>query len=122
VAFVTLCEAYLGIDPEFDLCNYFFYVQRPQDPEAELTVSRVTFIHVKSRHGVDPYLKIPMPRLMKRWRNKWFYLRNDASAPLPVFTSSRSFPLPSWGMEWLGRTSASCTPRVRPFSSCDRRG
>jgi hypothetical protein len=23
-AFMTLCEAYLGIDPEFDLWNYFF--------------------------------------------------------------------------------------------------
>jgi hypothetical protein len=26
-AFVTLCEAYLGIDPVFDLWNYFFRVQ-----------------------------------------------------------------------------------------------
>jgi hypothetical protein len=25
VAFVTLCEAYLGIDPHFDLWNYFFH-------------------------------------------------------------------------------------------------
>jgi hypothetical protein len=28
-AFVTLCEAYLGIDLEFDLWNYFFCVLRP---------------------------------------------------------------------------------------------
>jgi hypothetical protein len=26
VAFVTLCEAYMGIDPHFDLWNYFFHV------------------------------------------------------------------------------------------------
>jgi hypothetical protein len=28
VAFVTLCEAYLGIDPELDLWKYFFRVRR----------------------------------------------------------------------------------------------
>jgi hypothetical protein len=28
-AFVTLCEGYMGIDPEFDLLNYFFCVWRP---------------------------------------------------------------------------------------------
>jgi hypothetical protein len=27
-AFVTLCEAYMGIDPNFDLWNYFFWVRR----------------------------------------------------------------------------------------------
>jgi hypothetical protein len=98
-AFITLCEAYLGIDPEFDLWNYFFSVQRPHDPEAKRTVSGGTVIHVKSRHGVDPYLDIPMPRSMKGWRKKWFYLRNDAFSLLPVFTIGRPVPLPSWGVE-----------------------
>jgi hypothetical protein len=40
VAFVTLCEAYLGIDPEFDLWNYIVHVWRPQDPEAKMMISR----------------------------------------------------------------------------------
>jgi hypothetical protein len=39
VAFVTLCEAYLGIDPEFDLWNYIVRVWHPQDPEAKVTIS-----------------------------------------------------------------------------------
>jgi hypothetical protein len=38
-----------------------------------------------------------MPRSMKGWRKKWFYLRTDASALLPAFTSGRPIPLPSWG-------------------------
>jgi hypothetical protein len=38
-----------------------------------------------------------MPRSMKAWRKKWFYLRNDAFALLPVFTGNRPIPLPSWG-------------------------
>jgi hypothetical protein len=68
VTFVTLCKAYLGIDPEFDLWNYFFRVRRPQDPKAKLMVSEGAVIHVKSGHGIDPYLDIPMPSLMKRER------------------------------------------------------
>jgi hypothetical protein len=65
-AFMTLCEAYLRIDPEFNLWNYFFRVQRSQDPNTELIVSG--------------------------------------------------------GMRWPGRTSASCNPCTRPFSSCGKRG
>jgi hypothetical protein len=64
-AIMTLCEAYLGVDPEFDLWDYFFCVRRLQDPSTELTISEGMVIHVKSRHGVNPYFDIPMPILMK---------------------------------------------------------
>jgi hypothetical protein len=94
-AFVTLCEAYLGIDPELDLWKYFFHVQHPQDPEADLMISEGMIIHVKAGHKVDPYLEIPMPRSMKGWRKKWFYLRNYTSTPHPMFTGGRPIPLPS---------------------------
>jgi hypothetical protein len=94
---MTPCEANLGIDFAFDLWNYVFHVRRPQDRKVELIVIGGAVIHVKSRHEVDPYFNIPMPRLMKGWRKKWFYLMNDTSAPLPVFTGSCPIPLPSWG-------------------------
>jgi hypothetical protein len=64
-----------------------------------MAVSRGAVIHVKSGHGVDPYLDIHMPKSMKGWQKKWFYMRNDTSTPLPVFTGSRPIRLPSWGME-----------------------
>jgi hypothetical protein len=54
-------------------------------------------IHVKVGHGVDPYPEIPVPRSMKGWWMKWFYLRNDSSALLPAFTGGHPVPLPSWG-------------------------
>jgi hypothetical protein len=62
-----------------------------------MMISRGVVIHVKVGHEVDPYLEIPMPRSMKGWRKKWFYVRNDASALLPTFTSGHPVPLPSWG-------------------------
>jgi hypothetical protein len=94
-AFITLCEAYPRVDPELDLWHYFFRVRCPQDPDAELTVSRCAVIHVNSGHGVGPYFDIPMPRSMKGWPKNWFYLRNNASAPLLMFTGSHPIPMPS---------------------------
>jgi hypothetical protein len=88
-AFVTLCEVFPGIDPKIDLWKYFFRVLRPQDLEAKLTIFGGTVIHVKLGHRVDPYLEIPMTRSMKGWWKRWFYLRNDASTPVPVFTGGR---------------------------------
>jgi hypothetical protein len=34
-AFVTLCKAYMGIEPHFNLWNYFFHVRFRQDLGAE---------------------------------------------------------------------------------------
>jgi hypothetical protein len=65
VAFVTLCEAYMRIDPQLDLWNYFFCVWCPEDPNVELIASGGMSIHVKFRHGVDPYFNILMHRSMK---------------------------------------------------------
>jgi hypothetical protein len=38
VAFVTLCEAYMGIEIHFDLWNYFFCVRLWSDPDVEAVV------------------------------------------------------------------------------------
>jgi hypothetical protein len=37
-AFVTLCEAYMGIEPHFDLWNYFFHVQLRPGSDVEVVV------------------------------------------------------------------------------------
>jgi hypothetical protein len=36
-AFMTLCEAYMGIEPHFNLWNYFFRAQVQQGSDAEMT-------------------------------------------------------------------------------------
>jgi hypothetical protein len=95
--FITLCEAYLGVDPDLDLWKYFFHVRHPQVPEVKLMISGGAVIHVMLGHGVDPYLEIPMPRLMKGWQKRWFFLRNDDPAPLPAFSGGCPIPLTPWG-------------------------
>jgi hypothetical protein len=84
--FVTLCEAYLGVDHE-----------------AELTISRGAVIHVKLGHRMDPYHEIPMPWSMKGWRKRWFFLKNDDFAPLLAFFGGHPIPLTSWGEGVIGK-------------------
>jgi hypothetical protein len=38
MSFVTLCEAYMGIDHDFDLWNQFFHAWRPQDSDMKLAI------------------------------------------------------------------------------------
>jgi hypothetical protein len=38
VAFVTLCKAYMGIEPRFDLWNYFFRTRLQQGLDVEAVV------------------------------------------------------------------------------------
>jgi hypothetical protein len=53
-------------------------------------------ILVRSRLEVDPYFSILMSDPSVGWRRAWFLLRNDADAPLPVFTGGRPIPHPHW--------------------------
>jgi hypothetical protein len=52
-------------------------------------------IHAKSGHGDDPYFNIPMLKSIKAWWKKWFCLRNDTDASLPVFTGNHPIPQPN---------------------------
>jgi hypothetical protein len=122
VAFVTLCEAYLGINLDLDLWKYFFHVCHPQDPKMELMISGGTVINVKSGHGADPYLEIPMPRSMKGYLKKWFYLMNDDSAMLPLFTSGRPIPLTSWAEGVAGKDLRNIQPLHEYLQQCGKRG
>jgi hypothetical protein len=116
--FITLCEAYMGINPELDLWKYFFCVRHPQDPEVELTIFGGVVIHVNAGHAVYPYLEIPMPRSMKGWWKKLFYLKNDYSAPLPAFIVVTLFTCRPGENGRLGKTLASCNLCASPFSNC----
>jgi hypothetical protein len=59
-AFVTLCEAYMGIDPHFDMWRHFFRGRLLSGSGMEAAVLGGIDIYVKSGHGVDPYFHLPM--------------------------------------------------------------
>jgi hypothetical protein len=85
----------MGIDPNFDLWSPFFHVQLSQGEEA-MVLSGMD-IYVKSEHGVDPYICLPISESTDKWQKVWFFLRNNADTPLPMFTGSRSVPKPNRG-------------------------
>jgi hypothetical protein len=85
----------MGIEPHFDLWSHFFHVWLSQSAEA--AVLGGADIYVKSRHGVNPYFHLSMSESTNGWWKVWFFLRNYADVPLPVFTGSRPIPHPNWG-------------------------
>jgi hypothetical protein len=50
-AFITLCEAYMGIEPHFNLWNYFFRVWLRPDSDVEAMVWGCTNIYVRTGQG-----------------------------------------------------------------------
>jgi hypothetical protein len=44
-----------------------------------------------------------MPRLMKGWQKRRFFLKNDDSTPLPMFDGACPVPLTSWGEGMIGK-------------------
>jgi hypothetical protein len=76
-AFVTLCEAYMGIEPHFNLCNYF-RVRLQQGSGGKVD------IFVRSRHGVDPYFHLPMFGPSDRWLKVSCGSKEPSQAATPV--------------------------------------
>jgi hypothetical protein len=77
--FITLCAAFLGIDPHRKLWQYFFSGRVTPGRDNRLYVGSVTFQLCSRRKG--GYLKISLPTSV-RYEGEWFYVKNlDNSAP-----------------------------------------
>jgi hypothetical protein len=96
-AFVTLCEAYMGIEPHFDLRNYFFHAQIRLGSDTEVVVWSSVDIFVRFGSGIYPYFCFSMSQPLVGWQKVWFSLGNDADALLPVFTGCHPIPQPKCG-------------------------
>jgi hypothetical protein len=68
VAFVTLCEAFIGIEPHFNLWSYFFWARLRQGSDTEVAALGSVDILVDSRLEVDPYFSIPLPDPLVGWQ------------------------------------------------------
>jgi hypothetical protein len=97
VDFMTLCEAYVGIEPHFNLWNYFFRARLWSGSDVEVAVWSSVDIFVRFGSGVDPYFCFPMSDAPAGWQKVWFFLRNDADASIPIFMGCCPIPQPKWG-------------------------
>ncbi|KAK1608985.1 hypothetical protein QYE76_032658 [Lolium multiflorum] len=70
--FITLFEAFLGIDPHWGLWRKILYVKRHNGIDGPPVVGGVGFIVRKEVN----YFDYPMKESVQGWRQKWFYLRH----------------------------------------------
>ncbi|KAK1611081.1 hypothetical protein QYE76_034754 [Lolium multiflorum] len=88
--FITVCEAFLGIEPHWGLWRKILYVKRHNDSNGPPVVGGVGFVVRKEVN----YFDYPMKESVQGWRNKWFYLRDPAvpgrRSNLPLFDNALS--------------------------------
>jgi hypothetical protein len=97
IIFITVCEAFLGIDPDWDLWRKIFYVKRHSGGDGPHVVSGVGFVVRKEVQ----YFNFPMKESVQGWRQKWFYLRDRPAtrhrSNLPPFEDVlEAVPKKSW--------------------------
>ena len=87
--FVTVCEAFLGIEPHMDFFRWLFSgraLMVGNSPEVAL-VGGFALQRKMSAGGSYPTY-IPCDS-NQGWHGEWFYIRNPAEASFPVFTGRR---------------------------------
>jgi hypothetical protein len=74
--FITLCEAFLGIDPHLILWKYLFRL-RPSGSKGEIQELGGAIVSMCSE---SQYLYFKMTQSVQGWRQKWFYIKDQKSS------------------------------------------
>jgi hypothetical protein len=83
----------LGIEPHFDLFQYFFHLE-PHPNESKIDV--VVGAGLQFCPGKKPeYIPYDLSDKVINWKEMWFYVRNHSSS-LPLCTSGPPVKKPSW--------------------------
>jgi hypothetical protein len=95
--FITVCEAFLGIDSYWGLWRKNFFVKRHSGGESPHVVGGVGFVIGKEVN----YFNFPMRESVQGWRSKWFYLMDHPASGhrsnLPSFEDVlEAVPKKSW--------------------------
>ena len=76
------------IKPIFKLWRYFFSISvlKKRDRARDLPVPMgCVGIHLLGQRSTE-YMPCQLSRSNKGWHAQWFYMKNDATTPLPDFT------------------------------------
>ena len=92
--FGHLCEAFLGIEPHFELFRHLFHL-KPQPNSASLDV--VGGAGIQLRQKMDRvYIPYKLSQKVIDWKPRWFYVENQGNS-LPFITAGP----PVQRAEWL---------------------
>ena len=88
-----LCEAFLGIEPHFELFQFLFHL-KPQPDSYDLDV--VGGAGFQLRQGKDKvYIPYKLSSKVIGWKPKWFYIENQWET-LPAITPGPPTQRPEW--------------------------
>ena len=93
--FTHLCEAFLGIEPHWDLFRYFFHV-KPHPVWDNCNVVGGAGIQLRQKTRKE-YLEYKLPSNVD-WRDHWFYIENHAP-PLPEQVGRKPIFRKEWNLE-----------------------
>ncbi|KAK1615712.1 hypothetical protein QYE76_021229 [Lolium multiflorum] len=98
--FITLCEAFLGVQPNWALWKRIFFCRRNGSPNVTYNIGGVV-IYV--RPTVD-YFDVKLPDSVQGWRKKWLYIQEEnhgcAEDNIPPFDGAEKiFRRRSWDAE-----------------------
>jgi hypothetical protein len=85
--FIHFCEAFLRIEPHWDLFRFLFHI-KPQPRTKNLSVAY-------------KYLTYKFPSNLPGWKNHWFYIENHAPH-LPTKSNRPPVVRPEWNLEPSG--------------------
>jgi hypothetical protein len=97
--FIHFCEAFLGIEPHWDLFRFLFRV-KPQPTMKKLAVVGGAGIQLRQQAG-EKYLSYKFPSNLPGWKNQWFYIENHAPQ-LPTKSSRPPVVRGEWNLEPSG--------------------
>ncbi|KAK1641924.1 hypothetical protein QYE76_059729 [Lolium multiflorum] len=98
--FITLCEAFLGVQPNWALWKHIFFCRRNGSPNVAYNIGGVV---ISVRPTVD-YFDVKLPDSVQGWRKKWLYIREEnhgcAEDNIPPFDGAEKiFRRRSWDAE-----------------------
>ncbi|KAK1681225.1 hypothetical protein QYE76_042073 [Lolium multiflorum] len=76
--FITLCECFLGVQPNWALWKRIFCIRRNGHHNVAYNIGGVV---ICVRSDVD-YFDVKFPDSVQGWRKKWLYIREESSNPV----------------------------------------
>ncbi|XP_051206122.2 uncharacterized protein [Lolium perenne] len=98
--FITLCEAFLGVQPNWALWKRIFFCRRNGSPNVAYNIGGVV---ISVRPTVN-YFDVKLPDSVQGWRKKWLYIEEEnhgcAEYNIPPFDGTEKiFRRRSWDAE-----------------------
>jgi hypothetical protein len=94
--FIHFCEAFLGIEPHWDLFRFLFRIN-PQPTSKNPSIVEGAGIQRRQQAG-DRYLSYKFPSNIPGWKSHWFYIGNHVPQ-LPERSGKPHVVRPEWNTE-----------------------